>query len=147
MNTNNLLKIIPGGERWVTMQELARFGINSALHKFFRYAKIKGNMFIFVFSHPAALQEFKLSEESVKERMRIYYKERIKLMRALNITFARVHAAYLEPKDTKQESPKNLFFREKATGDFVINCREGRLKNLFEEIRKTIKDRHENEKI
>jgi hypothetical protein len=137
--------MIPGGERYLAIQELARFGLNLNMQKLFKYAKIKGNLLIFVFSHPAGLQEFRLGEEIVKTRMRMYYKEHLSAMKEHGIVFERIHGAVFFVKDEVKQPQSEKHFVERATGNFHIGCK-GNLAKLFEEVKTLIRENNNGNK-
>jgi hypothetical protein len=141
----NLLKSIPGGEKWLLTQELASSGISVALRKHLRYAKLKGKYLVFVMEHPLALQEFKMQKEAIKEKMRIFYKEKINLFKAHNIVFADIHAVVIMRKESKQEQEKDYKYMEASNGEFINRAKDKGLHKIFEDIRQSIIKRKRNE--
>jgi len=145
--SSSLLSIIPGGDRYLLIQEMARFGLRVELHKLFRYAKIKGNLFIFVFNHPAGLQEFKISQNAIREKMRIFWRENAKKIRELDISFSNIHGIVIMEKRTAERGSKqSLKFTENAKGDFTVNAK-GSIGKLFEDIREIIKGRQNEQTL
>jgi hypothetical protein len=140
------LEGIPGGERWLNIQEVAKAGLRIEESKFFRYAKIKGNLLVYVFSHPLMMQEFKMRKEAIKTKMRIFYKARSVYYKAIGIVFTDIHAMLLmREEEEKKPSHAPLNFAERATGDFAINCTDPKLRKGFEDIRAIIKKRNTRE--
>jgi hypothetical protein len=139
---SSLLYAIPGGAKWATMQEMAKYALSPNIHKLFRYAKIKGNVFVFAFTHPLALQEFKLKQEEIKANMRTYWKNNVGKIKALDIKFQNVHAMLLPYKE-EQQAQKNLDYeyKERAKGNFTNNCKDKGLHAAFEAVRSAIKER------
>ncbi|MDR0408687.1 MAG: DUF721 domain-containing protein [Campylobacteraceae bacterium] len=139
---NGLLISIPGGDKWLMTQELAKFTLRLDLHRLFRYAKVKGNTLVFVFSHPAGVQEFNLSKPYILDKMRVFYKDKLETFKILDIKFTQIHSIVIIPHGTNQGTLKqNLDYTEKATGNFRINCANPTLKKNFEDIQEAIKKR------
>jgi hypothetical protein len=138
---NAILLAIPGGERFLTIQELAKQGLNPNMHKLFKYAKIKGNTLVFAFIHPVALQEFNLKQEDIKANMRTYWKNNTDKLKRLNISFQKIHAMVINYKEEikEQKVEYNYTYEEKATGNFINVCADKKLHNLFEIIKEVIK--------
>ena len=140
----SILQAIPGGERWIMIQQLAKAGLDANLFRLFKYAKIKGNVFVFTFVHPLALQEFKMKQESIKEKMRICWKDNASRIKRLDISFQNLHAMVIPFKNEQQETKNlNYEYKERATGNFKNSCKDKKLFNAFESIRNTIKGKHE----
>jgi hypothetical protein len=136
-----MLRAIPGGERWLLTQELAMSGISIPLRKHLRYAKVKGKYLVFVFIHPLALQEFKMQKEQIKEKLRIFYKEKLNLLKAHSIIFSDIHAIVIMPKTQEiKQIAIDYTFPEKSKGNFVNRVRDKSLHKLFEDIRENIKN-------
>jgi hypothetical protein len=140
----SILNAIPGGERWIMIQQLAKAGLDANLFKLFKYAKVKGNVFVFAFIHPLALQEFNLKKEEIKTKMRICWKDNASRIKRLDISFQNLHAMVI-PFKSEQEIPKNFSYeyKERATGNFKNCCKDKKLFNAFESIRNTIKEKNE----
>ncbi|MFV0481869.1 MAG: hypothetical protein ACK5LP_07785 [Campylobacteraceae bacterium] len=137
----SFLELIPGGSRWLAIQKIAKAGLDDRLLATyqFKYAKIKGNLLVFCFSHPLVKQEFKLQEEMILNRLRVYWKLHVKTLKLNNITFAHIHAMSIKEKEKIDRLPDALFYKERSKGEFINKATNPILKGMFEDIRKSIK--------
>ncbi|MDD3344625.1 MAG: hypothetical protein PHR87_13750 [Sulfurospirillaceae bacterium] len=132
-----------GIERHKAIQNIATVGLEGlSLSSLFRYAKIKGNVLFFVFKHPNAKFEFAYKKEDIKAKMRGYYSLFKEDLKANNVLFNTIEACVIaEPIKEPEPKKTTLDFVERSGGNFEIACSDPRLRALFQDIQKTIKER------
>jgi hypothetical protein len=142
----SLAALLLGVSRYRAIQEIAKAGLegDENLSRFFRYAKIRGEVLFFVFNHQVAKMEFGYKKESILKRLREHYKNNKKKMAEESIIFRRVEAIVVF--EMKKEEPKREPERckERAKGDFENRFRDEKLQKTLEAIRSIIKARHDN---
>lgn len=136
-------ELVVGMERYRTIQKIATSGLEGLpLSSLFRYAKIKGNVLFFVFKHPNAKFEFAYKKEDIKVKMRGYYSLFKEELKAHNVLFNDIQACVIaEPPKEPEPKKTTLEFKERSLGNFEIACSDPRLRALFQDIQKTIKER------
>ena len=136
-----MFEFVEGLERYRVIQKLAKAGLMfSSVESRFRYAKIKSNTMFFVFDHETGKFDFKLSKSTILERMRVYYREHLSLMKEHQIVFKDIQAVVIPSPKTKPISPHaKVNYSEIATGKFENRCENLILRKTFEEIRELIK--------
>ncbi len=111
-----------------------------ALLKGFRYGELRGQILVLHFTHPGHLNEFKIRKDEILEKMRSIYKEHG--LRE-SIVFKDVKAEQRYQPPPKQVAEQSLEFEDRAKGDFENTQTNPVLNRIFENIRKTIKERHD----
>lgn len=138
-----MTELINGMERYRCIQDIAKAGLEGvSLSSLFRYAKIKGNVLFFVFRNDAAKFEFKYKKEHILEQMRAFYKANKERLQNAHIVFKQIEACVIaEPIKEPEPKKTTLDFVERSRGNFEIACSDPRLRALFQDIQKTIKER------
>lgn len=114
--------------------------LGERLGRYYMHSAIKNDVLYIYLSHPALVEEFKGQKEQILVEMRrIYVTNKLGSI----VTFRQVEARYKSArKETRRETePK---YKERALGEFKINIEDQSLRKTFENIRTTIRSRHED---
>lgn len=96
---------------------------------------------VIVFNHQVGLNEFKYKEAQILNKMRILYKERnLKDLLSFSKVLAEVSFKPTLKEAGKQEKQS---YKERATGNFEIQCEDLELAGYFKRIQNIIKE-HNN---
>ncbi|PZT47245.1 hypothetical protein B6S12_10090 [Helicobacter valdiviensis] len=96
---------------------------------------------VIVFNHQVGLNEFKYKEEQILNKMRILYKER-NLKDWLSFSKVLAEVSFKPTlKETKKQEKQT--YKERATGNFEIKCKNTELAEYFKRIQNIIKE-HNN---
>ena len=109
------------------------------VQKMIKFAYIKNNTLFFVFSHPAGKQEFDNSIQNIKSALKLYAPQECSEDMIHDIKAFVTHT----PITTTQtnQAKEDLFYPERAKGDFEIAVHDEKLHSLIASIQKIIKEK------
>jgi hypothetical protein len=146
----NACDIINSLQNRPQFSKLSRFGcidkirlsFSPPLQKMIKFAYIKNNTLFFVLNHPGAKQEFDNNIQSIKSALK-YVKP--KECQELDIEDIK---AFVTHTPTNRKSlevlKKPQTYPERATGNFQIQSKDEKIKELFESIQMIIKEHNES---
>ena len=112
-----------------------------ALQKGFCYGSLRNVVLTFYFSHPVHVNEFLMQKSNILEKMRKLYKDE-KMAEVLRFKEVRgvvkSHAPTPAPPPKRDTSCK---FEERSSGEFEIRAESPMVREAFEKIQKTIKEK------
>jgi len=111
-----------------------------ALQKMIKFGYFKGNTLFFVLNHPLAKQEFDNNIQSIKSALNFYMPEECNGIKIENIKAFVTHTPIKHQPFTKK---KQQNYKERASGNFEINIKDEKLKNLIQTIQKIIKENND----
>lgn len=139
----NLPKFFELKEQSITTKAL-KLILGKSKEKLIRYGYIKDECLYICVSTPFALQELKhdSSTNSIKNFLNMYFSSHAELKPGFSkIKSVRLFVA--KQKEAKiiveKSSPK---LKEQAKGNFEIKCQDSELKELFEQIKKTVRKKN-----
>lgn len=92
---------------------------------------------VIVFSHPLALQEWKMEKARTLEKMRELYKQRgLKKMLVFYQVLVEVVFSYSPNKEIKESKQ---IYKERSSGEFEIKVQDTTLRSIFKSIQAAIK--------
>ncbi|MFT7004666.1 MAG: hypothetical protein ACJAWW_002030 [Sulfurimonas sp.] len=113
-----------------------------ALQKMIKFAYIKNDILFFVLNHPGAKQEFDNNIQNIKSALKFVNPDECIDVNVTDIkafvTNKPVKKLELFKTDSRQE------YKERATGNFKIDIKEEKLRNLAESIQNIIKAKNDS---
>ncbi|PAF51298.1 DciA family protein [Helicobacter sp. 13S00477-4] len=119
--------------------EYVKKSLGKELQRHITYCSIKHNTLFIILDHPGALSLYRMREKELLENMRQWYKE---LKKSSPKAYWTKVKAYLKSdfkifsQDITNKIEQN---EEKAKGDFENQCKNEKLRAVFEEIRECVK--------
>ncbi len=107
------------------------------VQKMIKFAYIKNNTLFFVFSHPAGKQEFDNSIQNIKSALKLHTPHECSDNVILDIKAFVTHTPVTQTQTTQVR--EELFYPERAKGDFEISVHDEKLHSLIASIQKIIK--------
>ena len=103
---------------------------------------IKNDILFFVLNHPGYKMEFNYNLNLIKGVLKELKKRELVCK---DLVFKDVKAFVsnkIDLEENKNQTEEKLTYKERATGDFEIKTDNENLKNIFQNIKKVIKNRH-----
>lgn len=104
---------------------------------------IKNDILFFVLNHPGYKMEFNYNLNLIKGVLKELKKRELVCK---DLVFKDVKAFVsnkIDLEENKNQTEEKLTYKERATGDFEINTDNENLKNIFQNIKKIIKNHHD----
>jgi len=109
------------------------------------FAYIKNRTLFFVFNHPVGKQEFDNSIQSIKSALKFYMPEECKECEEALFDDIKAFVTHT-PKKSKDEAKEiKVLYKERSSGNFEINIKETKLRELVMSIQKIIKEANVND--
>jgi hypothetical protein len=112
------------------------------VQKMIKFAYIKNETLFFVFSHPAGKQEFDNSIQNIKSALKFHTPQECSENVIRDIKAFVTHTPPTQTQTPQQK--KELFYPERAKGDFEITVHDEKLHTLITSIQKIIKEKQCN---
>ena len=112
-----------------------------ALQKMIKFAYFKNNTLFFVLNHPAAKQEFDNNIQNIKSALNFINPEECQGILTSDIKAFVSHTP--DKKVTKFKVVKQ-FYKERATGDIVVEIKDEKLNALAQSIQDMIKQKNDS---
>jgi hypothetical protein len=110
-----------------------------ALQRMIKFAYIKNDTLFFVLNHPGAKQEFDNNIQNIKSALNFHTPSECS-----ETLIKDIKAFVTHTPDIKVEflAKKPQIYQERATGEFEINIKDQKLKELVKSIQNIIKEKH-----
>jgi hypothetical protein len=110
------------------------------LQKMIKFAYIKNGTLFFVLNHPGAKQEFDNNIQSIKSALKFHNPSECE---ENNITDIKAFVTHTPNKPKIDYVVQIQHYNERASGDFDIEIKDKKLKELVKSIQKIIKEKHD----
>ena len=100
---------------------------------------IKNGVLFFAINHPGFKMEFNYNLNLIKELLK-QLKKMDSNCKELDIADIKVFVSNREKEETKEHFNSDIYYTERATGDFDIKTDNENLQKIFQNIKKIIKD-------
>lgn len=114
------------------------------LQRMINFAYIKNNTLFFVFNHPSAKQEFDNNIQNIKSALNFHTPEECIECEKKLFDDIKAFVTHTPKKALVDVKKTQHLYKERATGDFKIDIKEKKLRELVISIQKIIKENKAN---